>query len=77
MNDTFLALLRCPLDPQRQSPLTRHDQHLVCETCRVRFPIKHGLPVLVPDEAQWPEGIHNTHQLPCQQQRHKSHKESS
>jgi uncharacterized protein YbaR (Trm112 family) len=76
MNDAFLAVLRCPLDPQRQTPLARQDQHLVCEACRVRFPIKHGLPVLVPDEAEWPEGIREARQLPCQQ-RHKSRKESS
>ncbi|MCS6864379.1 MAG: hypothetical protein RMJ56_04315 [Gemmataceae bacterium] len=72
MNDTFLALLRCPFDPHRQTPLSRHDQFLVCDRCQVRFPIKHGLPVLVTDEAEWPPGIRHAHQLPCQQQQHPS-----
>jgi len=63
---TFLAQLRCPLDPQREATLSREEQQLVCNGCGVRFPIKHGLPVLVPDEGELPAGMREVSQLPCQ-----------
>lgn len=65
MDDTFLAQLRCPLDPQREATLSRVEQHLVCSRCTVRFPIKQGLPILVPDEAELPIGMRELSQLPC------------
>jgi uncharacterized protein len=66
MDDTFLSLLRCPLDPAREATLSRDEQQLVCERCSVRFPIKQGLPVLIPDEGDLPEGTREVSQLPCQ-----------
>jgi uncharacterized protein YbaR (Trm112 family) len=66
MDPTFLAQLRCPLDPERKAALARDEQHLVCQGCSVRFPIKHGLPVLVPDEGELPTGMREVSQLPCQ-----------
>jgi uncharacterized protein YbaR (Trm112 family) len=66
MDDTFLAQLRCPLDPQREATLSRNEQQLVCDNCHACFPIKQGLPVLVPDEAELPEGMREVSQLPCQ-----------
>src|SRR5262249_37714843 len=48
MDDAFLAQLRCPLDPLREATLSRDEQQLVCSRCAVRFPVKQGLPVLVP-----------------------------
>ena len=65
MDDAFLADLRCPIDPQREATLTRDQQTLVCSGCQCRFPIKHGLPVLIPDEAELPAGIALPEQLPC------------
>jgi uncharacterized protein YbaR (Trm112 family) len=65
MDDAVLTLLRCPLDPRRRSPLTRDEQSLVCDGCRVRFPIKNGLPILVPDEAELPLGVRTPDRLPC------------
>jgi uncharacterized protein YbaR (Trm112 family) len=65
MDDAFLSLLRCPLDPAREAPLTRDQQSLVCSRCQARFPIKQGLPVLIPDEAELPDGITHIHNLPC------------
>ena len=65
MDDDFLALLRCPLDPKRDATLTRDEQLLVCSRCAVRFPIKQGLPVLVPDEGELPAGLREVSQLPC------------
>ena len=66
MDEAFLSQLRCPLDPERQATLTREDQHLRCKGCRVHFPVKQGLPVLVPDEAELPDGMREFSQLPCQ-----------
>jgi uncharacterized protein len=65
MDDAFLAQLRCPLDPTREAALTRDQQQLVCTGCAVRFPIKQGLPVLVPDEGELPTGLRELSQLPC------------
>jgi uncharacterized protein YbaR (Trm112 family) len=66
MEDTFLTQLRCPLDPRREATLTREEQQLVCGGCGVRFPIKQGLPILVPDEGELPDGMREVSQLPCQ-----------
>jgi uncharacterized protein YbaR (Trm112 family) len=62
MTDEAAALLRCPLDPQRSSPLVREEQELVC-TCGTRFPVKKGLPIFLADQAELP--CKRTDQLPC------------
>lgn len=66
MTDELLACLRCPLDPTRGTPLVRDGQTLSCQQCKVTFPIRQGLPVLVPDAATLPESIHEVSQLVCQ-----------
>lgn len=66
MDDAFLAQLRCPIDPQREATLSRDEQGLVCNGCSAHFPIKQGLPVLVPDEVELPAGMKEVSQLPCQ-----------
>jgi uncharacterized protein len=65
MDDAFLSLLRCPLDPNREATLTRDEQQLVCLRCSARFPIKQGIPVLIPDEGELPAGLSEVSQLPC------------
>ena len=65
MTDELLAALRCPLDPSRETPLTRDEQTLRCAQCSVTFPIKQGIPVLVPDAATFPEAIKEASQLRC------------
>jgi len=65
MDDDFLSILRCPLDPRREAKLSRDEQQLVCARCAVRFPIKQGVPVLVPDEGDLPAGMRELSQLPC------------
>ena len=65
MDDAVLALLRCPLDPRRQATLSREQQVLVCSGCRVQFPIKNGLPILIPDEGELPAGVRSADRLPC------------
>jgi uncharacterized protein YbaR (Trm112 family) len=66
MTDNLLGCLRCPLDPTRETPLTRDGQTLTCGQCAVTFPIKHGLPVLIADAATLPEGTREVSQLRCQ-----------
>lgn len=62
MLDSLLPLLRCPFDPQRHTPLQRFDDTLICPACQARFRIRHGIPVLVPDDAILPPDI----RLPAQ-----------
>ena len=48
ISQELLDILRCPLNPS-QSRLLLEDDQLVCERCRLRFKIKGGFPVLIPD----------------------------
>jgi len=66
MDETFLAQLRCPLDPAREATLSRDEHGLICSRCSCHFPIKQGLPVLVPDDVEMPPQTRELSQLPCQ-----------
>ena len=60
----LLDLLRCPLDPSN----TRLDQTaegLVCQRCRLQFPVREGIPCMLPEEAQLPAGYSALEDLPC------------
>ena len=60
----LLDLLRCPLDPSN----TRLDQTadgLVCQRCRLQFPVREGIPCMLPEEAQLPPGCNSLDNLPC------------
>jgi uncharacterized protein YbaR (Trm112 family) len=63
----FLAVLRCPLDPGRQARLEEADGALVCQRCRVKFPVKEGIPCVLVEEAELPQGCPGIKALPCQQ----------
>src|SRR5436305_11995205 len=65
MTDDDLTLLRCPLDPKRESGLVREREHLRCVRCSTTFPIKNGLPILLADEAELPAEVTNRRELPC------------
>ncbi|HEY3789537.1 MAG TPA: Trm112 family protein [Urbifossiella sp.] len=65
MDDAFLAYLRCPIDPLREATLSREQGSLVCSSCCAAFPIKNGLPILIPEEAELPAGIETADRLPC------------
>jgi uncharacterized protein YbaR (Trm112 family) len=65
VDEAFLAQLRCPLDPLREATLRREEQELICSGCAAHFPIKQGLAVLIPDEAELPFGMREFSQLPC------------
>jgi uncharacterized protein YbaR (Trm112 family) len=55
------------MDPSR-TRLSLEGERLLCERCRLQFPIKDGIPVLVVDEAELPPGCESLNQLPCQRE---------
>jgi uncharacterized protein YbaR (Trm112 family) len=62
----FLDMLRCPLDPAN----TRLDlvgEALVCQRCRLEYPIKDGIPSMLPEEAKLPPSCASLEALPCKQ----------
>jgi uncharacterized protein len=63
----LLDILRCPLDPTRSSRLDQAADGLTCQRCRLKFPIKEGLPCMLIEDAQLPEGYKSLQELPCQQ----------
>ncbi len=66
ISEELLSILRCPMDPVRRTHLRPERDHLVCEQCRLKFPIKDGLPDLIVEEAELPPGCSSLTQLPCQ-----------
>lgn len=66
MSSDAADLFRCPIDPARDSLLTRDRDKLRCDRCGVCFPVKNGLPILLSDEAELPAGLSARRELPCQ-----------
>ena len=66
ISEELLNILRCPYDPGH-TRLEPADGALVCTRCRLRFPIKEGIPCLLVEEAELPPGCASLQQLPCQQ----------
>lgn len=60
----MLELLRCPIDGG-VSPLELGEGALVCQRCRVEFPVRDGIPCLIPEEARLPDGVDRIEALPC------------
>lgn len=50
----LLKILRCPLT---KSPLRVEGDRLVAERGGLRYPIRHGIPVLLMEEAELPPGV--------------------
>lgn len=50
----LLDLLRCPVT---RGPLKQEGDELVGEAGGLRYPIRDGLPVMLPEEAKLPEGF--------------------
>jgi len=63
----LLEILRCPLDPTRSARLDQQADGLICQRCRLKYPIKEGLPCLLVEEAILPQGVDSLQALPCQQ----------
>jgi uncharacterized protein YbaR (Trm112 family) len=62
----LLDILRCPLDPAHQARLEQEADGLVCQRCRLKFPIKEGLPCMLVEDAELPPGAGSLQALPCQ-----------
>jgi uncharacterized protein YbaR (Trm112 family) len=60
----LLDILRCPMDPHRQTRLTEDNDRLLCPRCGLKFPIKDGFPVMIVEEAELPAGCTSLDQLP-------------
>ena len=66
ISQQLLDLLRCPLDPAA-TRLEEAESGLVCQRCRLTFPIREGIPCLLPEEAELPAGCARLEDLPCKQ----------
>lgn len=54
IDDFLMQTLRCPIT---LSKLTRDGDYLVSEVGGLRYPIRNGIPVMLPEEADLPEEI--------------------
>ncbi len=63
----LLDIFRCPLDPARSTPLDQEADGLICQRCRLKFPIREGIPCMLVEEAELPPGATSLNALPCQQ----------
>ena len=66
ISQELLEILRCPMD-HGQSRLEATGDGLVCTRCRLRFPVKEGIPCMLVEEAELPPGCKSLSDLPCQQ----------
>ena len=55
LNEDLLHILACP-KCKGEIRLSPKGDDLICETCRLRYPIQDGIPVMLIDEAQPWEG---------------------
>jgi uncharacterized protein YbaR (Trm112 family) len=62
----LLEWLRCPLDPGR-TRLEESADGLLCQCCKLTFPVREGIPCMRPEEAELPPGCARLEDLPCQQ----------
>jgi uncharacterized protein YbaR (Trm112 family) len=53
LDPRVLEILVCPND-RGDLDLVEAEQVLVCRTCRYRYPIRDGIPVMLIDEAEKP-----------------------
>ena len=65
----MLEVLRCPMDPNRETRLVVDDAQLFCSRCRLKFRIREGFPSVLVEEATLPEGCKSIGHLPCQARR--------
>lgn len=56
----LLEILACPLDDDRP-PLRQDGEWLVCTKCGAKYPIKDGIPLLLPENAVKPEDNQPSH----------------
>jgi uncharacterized protein YbaR (Trm112 family) len=68
ISQQLLDLLRCPLDPGH-ARLEQVADGLVCQRCRLKYPVREGIPCMLPEEAELPPGIASLDGLPCRQKK--------
>jgi uncharacterized protein len=68
LDEQYLEILRCPIDPSREAKLVLDDVKVVCSRCRVQFRSREGFLSLVVDEAILPDGCPKLDKLPCRDQ---------
>ena len=66
LNQELLDILRCPMDPSH-TRLEETADGLVCQRCRLTFPVREGIPSMLVEEAILPPGCASLNALPCQQ----------
>ena len=59
----LLDILACPLG---KGQLRLEGDKLVCIRCGVKFPVRHGILVMLIEEAELPPGCQRIEDLPCQ-----------
>jgi uncharacterized protein len=64
INPQLLDLLRCPNDPAG-ARLEESADGLVCQRCRLVFPVREGIPCMLVEEATLPPGCGSLDELPC------------
>jgi uncharacterized protein YbaR (Trm112 family) len=62
VREELLALLVCPMG---KAPLRREGDVLVCTRCGPRFSIKDGIPNMLIEEAELPQGCSSLAELEC------------
>ncbi|MFM7151058.1 MAG: Trm112 family protein [Gemmataceae bacterium] len=72
VSQELLDILRCPLDPAG-SRLSLTEDGLVCQRCQLVFPIREGIPCMLPEEARLPEGCRSLDDLPCRRESRSKH----
>jgi uncharacterized protein YbaR (Trm112 family) len=65
ISQQLLDFLRCPLDPSH-TRLEQVPEGFLCQRCRLKFPVRDGIPCMLPEEAELPPGCHSLADLPCQ-----------
>ena len=60
LDAALLGLLRCPLTRSRLRP---EGTFLVAETGGLRYPVRDGIPVMLVEEADLPEGVASLDEL--------------
>jgi uncharacterized protein YbaR (Trm112 family) len=66
ISQELLDLLRCPLDPSH-TRLENGADGLICQRCRLTFPVREGIPSMLVEEAVLPPGCASLADLPCQE----------
>lgn len=67
INPELFEILRCPWDPEHAARLKETPEGLVCQRCRLVYPVREGIPCLLVEEARLPENCRSLEELPCQQ----------